>query len=114
MRPPRTLLYTCPDCGRSSPQHEDIDDRYCGNCHKNTKGQVVVSTWDDPWDPGVHPVQRKTGWGCSIVAHQRLGWCSNCPGATARAEALAWRLDVTHNIVPGYTGAVRFCREQAR
>lgn len=115
MRPARTVVYACPDCGgMSSTEPEPFDERLCGKCRKDTGGLVFVSTWDDPWDPGVRPVQRKTGWGCSIVAHQKLGWCFSCPDVATGAEALAWRLEVTHNVVPGYTGAVKFSRELLR
>lgn len=114
MSPPRILVYRCPRCGSASPNVADVADRYCGHCHANTGGQVLVSTWDDPWDRGSHPLMLQPRLGCSTVSHERLGWCSACPAVDARAELLAWRLDALDCPVPGYTGAVRFCKDRPR
>lgn len=31
-------------------------------------------------------------WGCSLIAHEKLGWCGNCRGVVGNVEAMGWRL----------------------
>lgn len=49
----------------------------------------------------VRPGGLEPRWGCAIVSHEKLGWCASaCPGITAAAEVLAWRLLAAGHPVP--------------
>lgn len=43
-------------------------------------------------DPIVAPGGIPPRWGCSLVAHEKLGWCASCRGIVGHVEALGWRL----------------------
>jgi hypothetical protein len=112
MAPPRTLGYRCRTCKRTSTSADDIGDQYCGHCHTRHTGDIVVATWDDPWDPGTPPILKPPRIGCSTVAHTKLGWCCKCPDVCAVAEVMAWRCYAMGDVViPGYTGAQAMTRQ---
>lgn len=55
------------------------------------RGGPIVS--QVPSSPrGLLSRDRGQRWGCSRIAHEKLGWCAHCPGATAACEMAAWRL----------------------
>lgn len=111
--PKVTLGYQCRRCGRTSHNPTDVRERYCGECHVQFTGDVIVTSREDPWLPGTHPIIRFPDWGCSIHAHGAFGWCASCPHVNGRAELVAWRLHAGKNPTPGYAGAVKFTQGQA-
>lgn len=48
----------------------------------------------------VEPVGLRPRWGCSLTAHDRLGWCCNCPRITPAAELMAWRITAAGHPTP--------------
>lgn len=111
--PPVQLGYRCRPCGMTSHNRNDIKARYCGNCHTQYTGDVIVTNREDPWLPGTHPIVRFPEWGCSVAAHGAIGWCCKCPQVKMQAEIGAWRLHAARQPVPGYAGAVKFSQDVA-
>lgn len=105
------LGYRCRQCARTSPHPEDVKARYCGECHVQYTGDIIVTNRDDPWLPGTNPIIRFPEVGCSVAAHGAIGWCCNCPHVKMQAEIGAWRLHAARQPVPGYAGAVKFSQE---
>ncbi len=112
--PPRRLGYTCNLCNNTSGMDDDVQDLYCGHCHLQNTGDLVVISWDDPWDPDHYPVLKPPRPGCAVISHERLGWCAHCPNISGTTEAMAWRLHAMGEVVPGHTGAVRMSKAVRR
>jgi hypothetical protein len=110
-RPDPVKGYRCNTCTLMSTYPQDIADEYCGHCDVRHSGDIVVTNWDDVWDPGRPPVLRVPRIGCAVVAHGALGWCARCPKVNLGAEALAWRYRAGGYMIPGYTGAVLMSAE---
>lgn len=69
-----TPSFTCPDCGATSYNPNDLRYRYCGRCHRSVDGRVQVrcilvfgsgpdarAELETPWHPTRAPLAMRAG-----------------------------------------------------